>query len=287
MSGPVGFSKQIAVASEARKNFSRRRNPPKLARFKMTAPGADEHFAAGAPAPAGDFPTTHWTLVARARQGGPVKQAALEELCGLYWYPIYAYLRRRGYPQHDAEDLTQGFFLKLLNDETFEAADGEKGRLRTFLLHALNCHLADQHRRQGAQKRGGGQQIVAFEELHAEERYALEPQDRRDPEWLFTRAWAHLLLDGVREKLRDNFADSGRAGVFEALLPFLLGDAAAPSYRDVARQLDASETAVRLLVFRMRAKFRELLREEVARTVLAPQDVAGEMEWLKSVLAAA
>ena len=123
--------------------------------------------------------------------------------------------------------------------------------------------------------------------MNAEERYAHEPQDQHDPEWLFTQAWAQLLIDGVRDKLRETFAETGRADVFAMLLPFLLGDDAPPSYREVAAQLDSSETAVRLLVFRARAKFRELLREEVARTVLAPEDVPGEMEWLKSVLAAA
>ena len=253
----------------------------------MKLPAADNEHPPGAPAPVPDFPTTHWTLVTRVRQGGAVRQAALEELCALYWYPVYAFLRRRGYPQHDAEDLTQGFFVKLLSDETFDAAQSDKGRLRTFLLCSLDCHLADQQRRQGALKRGGGRQVISFEELHAEERYALEPQDRRDPEWLFTQAWAHLLIDSVRGKMRETFAETGREGVFESLLPFLLGDDAPPSYREVAAKLEASETAVRLLVFRARAKFRELLRDEVARTVLAPEDVPGEMEWLKSVLAGA
>ena len=221
----------------------------------------------------------------RVREGGAARQTALEELCGLYWYPIYAFLRRRGHLQHDAEDLTQGFFLKLLNDASFDAAQADKGRLRTFLLCALDRHLADQQRRAGAQKRGGGQRIIAFEEMNAEERYAHEPQDQRSPEWLFTQAWAHLLLDGVRAKLRETFADTGRAGVFDTLLPFLLGDDP-PSYREVASKLDSSETAVRLLVFRARAKFRELLRDEVARTVEAPGDVARELEWLKGVLTA-
>ncbi len=248
---------------------------------------ADNQCPAGLPGPRPEFPTTHWTLVTRVRQGGAVRQAALEELCALYWYPVYAFLRRRGHAQHDAEDLTQGFFLKLLHDESFDAAQADKGRLRTFLLGSLDRHLADQVRRESSQKRGGGQQLIAFEEMSAEDRYAHEPQDQRDPERLFTQAWAHLLLDGVREQLRETFAETGRAGVFEALLPFLLGDDAPPSYREVAVKLEASETAVRLLVFRARAKFRELLRDEVARTVLAPEDVNGEMEWLKSVLAAA
>jgi RNA polymerase sigma factor (sigma-70 family) len=253
----------------------------------MNSRGTDNHLPTGIPAPGPDFPTTHWTLVTRVRHGGEVRRAALEELCGLYWYPIYVFLRRRGYPQHDAEDLTQGFFVKLLNDETFEAADGDKGRLRTFLLTSLNRHLADQLRRQNAQKRGSGWRIIAFEEMNAEERYSHEPQDQRDPEWLFTQAWAHLLIDSVREKLRGTFAETGRIGVFETLLPFLVWDDPPPSYREVAQKLDASETAVRLLVFRMRTKFRELLREEVARTVETPAEVASELEWLKSTLSAA
>lgn len=251
----------------------------------MKSAKPDHEPAAGALPLGPDFPTTHWTLVTRVRQSGAVRQAALEELCSLYWYPIYVFLRRRGFAQHDAEDLTQGFFVKLLHDATFDAAESDKGRLRTFLLCSLDRHLSDQHRRQSAQKRGGGEQIIAFEAMRAEERYALEPQDQRDPEWLYTQAWARLLIDGVRDKLRESFAETGRAGVFETLLPFLLWDDAPPSYREVAQHLDASEAAVRLLVFRMRAKFRELLNDEVARTVLAPQDVPGELEWIKSVLA--
>ena len=133
--------------------------------------------------------------------------------------------------------------MKLLNDETFAAADGEKGRLRTFLLFSLNRHLADQQRHDGRQKRGGGEQIIAFEEMNAEERYAHEPQDQRDPERLFTQAWAHLLIDGVRGKLRESFEETGRVGVFEALLPFLLGYEAPLSCREVALKLEASETA--------------------------------------------
>ena len=241
--------------------------------------------ASGAYVPRPDFPTTHWMLVIRVQEGGLVRQAALEELCGLYWYPIYAFLRRRGHAQHDAEDLTQGFFAKLLHDRTFDAANADKGRLRTFLLSSLERHLVDQQRRQGALKRGGGQQVIAFEELDAEARYAQEPLDHRDPEWLFTHTWAQLLLEGVRDKLRADFAETGRAGVFETLLPFLVMEDALPSYREVAQKLDSSETAVRLLVFRMRTKFRDLLRAEVEKTVATPQEVDEEIEWLKSVLA--
>ncbi len=220
----------------------------------------------------------------RVREGEIERRVALEELCQLYWYPIYAYIRRRGQSRHDAEDLTQGFFEKLLHDRTLEAAEAARGRLRTFLLAAVERHLADQHRRSSALKRGGGRQIIAFDDLKAEERYAFEPKDHRDPESLFVRAWIQLLLDGVKERLRTIFAESGRAGVFEALLPFLLMDDDAPSYREVARRLDSSETAVRLLVFRLRSRFRELLRQEIARTVESPAEVEAELDWLRTTL---
>ena len=252
----------------------------------MPSSGTDNHFPAGLPGRGPEFPTTHWTLVTRVRAGGEVRQAALEELCRLYWYPIYAFLRRRGYPQHDAEDFTQGFFLKLLADESLSAADESRGRLRTYLLQHLKRHLADQKRFDGALKRGGAAHTISFDEMRAEERYAHEPQDERDPERLFTRAWANELLAGVREKLRADFEAAKRPHGFDVLLPFLLLDDDPPSYREVALQLRATEVSVRLMVSRLRAKFRELLREEVARTVLVPEDVASELAWLKSVLMA-
>jgi DNA-directed RNA polymerase specialized sigma24 family protein len=233
-----------------------------------------------------EFPTTHWTLVHRVREGGAMRQAALEELCALYWYPIYAFLRRRGYPPQDAEDFTQGFFLKLLGDETFAAAEAERGRLRTFLLHSLKRHLADQKRFDGALKRGGGLKAISFDEMHAEDRYVHEPVDVRDPEWLFMRTWANELLAGVREKLRADFNDTRRPDAFDVLLPFLLLDEDPPSCREAAAKLRATEVSVRLLVCRLRAKFRDLLREEVARTVQSPEEVLAEMDWLKSVLTA-
>ena len=250
----------------------------------MTSLGADHHFPADLPGQRPDFPTTHWTLVTRVRAGGAVRQTALEELCALYWYPIYAFLRRRGYPQHDAEDFTQGFFIKLLADESLSAVDESKGRLRTYLLQHLKRHLTDQKRFDGALKRGGGVNTISFEDLHAEERYAREPLELRDPERLFTRAWAEELLAGVREKLRADFEAAKRPQGFDVLLPFLLLDDDPPSYREVALQLRATEVSVRLMVSRLRAKFRELLREEVARTTASPAETEAELEWLKSVL---
>ena len=250
----------------------------------MTLPGAEHEFSAAPSGRGPEFPTTHWTLVMRVRAGGAVRQTALEELCALYWYPIYVFLRRRGYPPHDAEDFTQGFFIKLLADESLTVADESKGRLRTYLLQHLKRHLADQKRFDGALKRGGAVNTISFEEMHAEERYAHEPQDDRDPESLFTRAWANELLAGVREKLRADFEAAKRPHGFDLLLPFLLLDDDPPSYREVALQLRATEVSVRLMVSRLRAKFRELLREEVARTTESPAETEAELEWLKSVL---
>lgn len=234
--------------------------------------------------PRPDFPTTQWTLVFRVRHGGEVRRLALQELCDLYWYPIYAFLRRQGYSTHHAEDLTQGFFIRLLNDESLEAADEGKGRLRTFLLQHLKRHLVDQRRFDAALKRGGGIKTISFEELQAEERYTREPLDWRDPERLFGQAWARELIAAVREKLRADFEDAKRPEAFEILLPFLLLEDDPPSYREVATRLRATEVSVRLMVHRLRAKFRTLMREEVARTAGTSAEVEAELEWLRSML---
>jgi DNA-directed RNA polymerase specialized sigma24 family protein len=249
----------------------------------------DDHSAAnlhaGAPV-AEAFPMTRWSLVEKVRQGGPEARRAQEELCALYWYPIYAFLRRQGSAREDAQDLTQGFFAKVLADETIEAADRTKGKLRTFLLQVLKRHMVDERRRENAVKRGGRERIVSFDAMNAEERYAREPVDTRDPEAVFTRAWAGELIAGVRHRLRDEFQESGRGDVFETLLPFLLWENEPPSYNTVATKLKASEASVRLLVFRLRTKFREQLRREISHTVETPEEVDGEIAWLQSVLAA-
>jgi len=231
------------------------------------------------------FPATQWELVAKAGQGGETREAALEELCRLYWYPVYAYLRRHGQGRADAEDLTQGFFVKLLADGSFNAADAEKGKLRTFLLCALQRHVTDRVRHDAAQKRGGGRAMISFDAMEAEERYATEPPDYRDPESLFAHAWAQGLLSTVRTKLQAAFVVSGRARVFETLLPFLMWDQEPPSHREVAQQMGCTEAASRVHIMRLRRKFRDLLHTELLATVAAPEEVAGEIAWLRTVLA--
>lgn len=232
------------------------------------------------------FPTTHWTLV-QAMQGDDPNAAAeaMEAMCKSYWYPIYAFLRRSGYTSQDSEDLTQAFFERLIADDSIRGARQSLGKLRSFLLGVLKRLISDQQRHDKAQKRGGGVIHVSFDEMSAEERYAREPQDTRDPEWLFTHAWAHELLAGVREKLRVAFAATGRAGVFEIVLPFLLLDNDPPSHKEIAKQLGSSEAATRILIHRLRTKFRDLLRDEVARTVLNAEEIPGELAWLQSMLA--
>lgn len=232
------------------------------------------------------FPATQWELVAQVSRGGESRRVALEELCRLYWYPVYAFLRRQGQSRTDAEDLTQGFFLKLLGDETIEAAEHDKGKLRTFLLAALHRHVTDRTRHDTAEKRGGGRVLVSFDAMAAEERYANEPADSRDPEWIFSHTWAQDLLGKVREKLRAAFEVAGRTQIFETLLPFLVWDEDPPSHLEVAQKLGTSVAASRVLILRLRKKFRDLLHEELATTVQSEEEIPGEIAWLRSVLAA-
>jgi RNA polymerase sigma factor (sigma-70 family) len=232
------------------------------------------------------FPTTHWTLVQAVQGSDPNAAAhAMEAMCKSYWYPIYAFLRRSGHDKQSAEDLTQAFFERLIAEDSIRSVRQEVGKLRSFLLGVLKRLISDQNRYDNAQKRGGSVTHVSFDEMAAEERYASEPQDMRDPEWIFTHAWAHELLAGVREKLRAAFAATGRAGVFEIVLPFLLLDNDPPSHKEIAKQLGSSEAGTRILIHRLRTKFRDLLKEEVARTVLTPSEIPGELAWLQSILA--
>lgn len=252
----------------------------------MNLPRQNENPAMSPTVAGRQFPATQWQLVAQAAQGGAGREAALEMLCRLYWYPAYAYLRRNGHGREDAEDLTQGFFAKLLADNSFDAAEAGKGRLRTYLLCALQRHLTDRARHESAQKRGGGRHVVSFDAMEAEERYASEPQDDRDPERLFSRAWALGLLAAVRTQLSAAFEVSGRARVFDVLLPFLMWDQEPPSHRDVAEKMGCSVAASRVHIMRLRKKFRCLLESEIAATVQSPDDVADEINWLRSVLSA-
>lgn len=232
------------------------------------------------------FPTTHWTLIQQIQEGSAKEAAdALEEICKNYWFPVYAYLRRSGRTAHDAEDLTQTFFQRLISEETIKQARQERGKLRSFLLSLLVRVLSDKGRRDKALKRGGGQRVLSLDEMEAEERYAREPQDLHDPEKIYLHAWASEVIHSVRTKLRAAFEEQGRLAMFLLLDRYASNDETRPPYEDLAADLGSSPGAVRLLVHRLRKKYRVLLEQEIARTVMQPEDVQEELAWLRRTMA--
>jgi len=207
---------------------------------------------------------------------------ALVSLCVNYWYPLYAYLRRRGYPADQAQDLTQEFFMRVLEGRYLDLANPEKGRFRSFILTSLKFFVADEEDRQRARKRGGGS-LVPLEFSSGEERYQREPAHDETPERIFERRWALSVLDRVVEKLRDEFVQHGRPVHFERLKVFLLGQADAP-YATLAREMNTSEGALKVAIHRLRKRYRELFRQEIADTVADPTEVESELRHLAAVL---
>src|SRR5271154_4533820 len=229
------------------------------------------------------FPTTRWTLVVAA--GDPRRKearSALASLCENYWYPLYAFLRRRGYPVEQAQDLTQEFFMRVLEGRYLDRADPERGRFRSFILTSLKFFVADEEDRQRARKRGGGA-LVPLEFPSGEERYQREPAHDETPERVFERRWALSVLDRVVERLRNEFVQHGRPEHFERLKVFLLGQSDAP-YAALAHEMNTSEGALKVAVHRLRKRYRELFRQEIADTVADPVDVESELRFLADVL---
>ena len=229
------------------------------------------------------FPTTRWTLVVAA--GDPQRKearAALVSLCENYWYPLYAYLRRRGYPADQAQDLTQEFFTRVLEGRYLNRAEPSKGRFRAFILTSLSFFVADEGDRQRARKRGGGR-VASLEVSSGEKRYQLEPAHDETPERIFERRWALSVLDRVMERLREEFRQHGRPEHFERLKVFLLGESDA-SYARLALEMNASEGALRVVIHRLRRRYRELFRQEIADTVADPSEVESELRYLAAVL---
>src|SRR6267154_1138601 len=229
------------------------------------------------------FPTTRWTLVVAA--GDPHRKearSALVALCENYWYPLYAYLRRWGYAADQAQDLTQDFFVRMLEGRYLDRADPEKGRFRSFLLTSLKFFVADEEDRRRAHKRGGGM-VVPLDVSSGETRYQREPAHDETPERIFERRWALSVLDRVVEKLRNEFVHHGRPEHFERLKVFLLGHSDAP-YDALAREMNTSEGALKVAIHRLRKRYRELLRQEIADTVADPADVESELRCLAAAL---
>lgn len=209
----------------------------------------------------------------------PQAKAALEELCRRYWFPIYAFVRRRGHSEADAQDLTQSFLVELLERKFFGRADEARGRLRSFLLGALTKFLAGERAREGAKKRGGDARVLSLDFEAAEAAYRIEPSHEETPERVFERNWGLTLLDRVFEVLREEHRANGRVERFEALAPFVTGSPEGEVTR-VAEALGLTESAIRVAIHRLRHRYRQLLRAEVASTVADPGDVDAELTQL-------
>jgi RNA polymerase sigma factor (sigma-70 family) len=247
----------------------------------MAAADSSDHL----PASAREFASTHWSVVLAARDGvSPQAVQALEKLCCTYWYPLYAFVRRKGQSPHDAQDLTQAFFARLLEKNYVAQADRERGRFRTFLLTALNHFLTDEWDKARRLKRGGGQEIISFDTTSAEERYRLEPIEELDAAKLYERRWVTTLFDQVLARLEQEFRDSGKAKLFDCLKGSLLADDSALSHAELGAQLGLSADAVKQTVHRMRRRYRELFREEIAQTVAGPGEVDDELKHVFAVL---
>jgi RNA polymerase sigma factor (sigma-70 family) len=232
------------------------------------------------------FATTHWSVVlTAARDAEPQAAEALEKLCGSYWYPLYAYVRKTGRTVEDSQDLTQEFFARLLEKQYLGLATPERGRFRTFLLSSLKNFLANDWKRAHRQKRGGRAAFLSIDAEVGETLYAAEPVDTADPEKLYEKRWAGTLLDRTLNRLRQDYASTGRAQLFDELKVFVWGERGDASYSEVAAHLQLSEGAVKVAVHRLRHRFRELLRAEIADTVADAHDIDEELRHLIAIVA--
>jgi DNA-directed RNA polymerase specialized sigma24 family protein len=232
------------------------------------------------------FKTTRWTTVLSAGTRRDTSgYEALSSLCGAYWYPLYAFVRRKGHSVEDAQDLTQAFFARLLEHGTLASADREKGRFRTFLLTALDRFMKNEWEKTRALKRGGGMAPISLDAGQAEERYGTEPACVVPAEILFDRGWALALLERAMDRLEADYAKTGRAGLFVQLKDFLVAQGDEGTYSAVAAAAGLSEGAARVAVHRLRRRFREVFREELAETV-APEELEDELRHLRAVLSA-
>ncbi len=230
------------------------------------------------------FATTHWSVVLSAREvTTPAAADALSKLCQTYWYPLYAYVRRRGYDTDEAQDLTQEFFARLLERNFLTAVRRERGKFRWFLLCALKRFLTNEWKREQAAKRGGQHTLVSLDEAAGEIRYGLEVADHVTPETLYDRTWALTLLDQARQALERDYVESGRDAIFNHLKIFLSGDRAPLSMAEAGALLGMNEGAVKVAVHRLRQRYRECLREAIAQTVMTPAEVDEEIRQLFAV----
>jgi RNA polymerase sigma-70 factor (ECF subfamily) len=244
-----------------------------------------ENANSDAPAHRTVFATTHWSVVLAAGEKTTARStAALEQICRTYWHPLYAYVRCRGHSPEDAKDLTQEFFFRLVQKDYLAQVDPRRGKFRSFLLAAMNHFLAKEWARGRTLKRGGRITFVPLDEAQAEQRYQAEFAGTRSPEEIFDRAWAIALLGKVMARLREETAVAGHAGRFEELKGVLMGERPSLSYAELAPRLRTTEAALKMTVRRLRNRYAELLREEIANTVPGPQEAEDELRHLRAVL---
>ena len=233
----------------------------------------------------GQFNTTHWSVVLLAGQTQvPQAEAALETLCGTYWPPLYAYVRRAGHGPEDAQDLTQKFFARLLERKYLKLADQERGRFRSFLLKSLKHFLVNEWVRGQAQKRGGGQKVFSLDDEAAERSYQQHSATQLAPESLYDKRWAITLLERAMERLSGDYIAAGKQELFDRLKPLLLTEGSGDSYRQLGGPLRLSEGAVKVAVHRLRQRFRDAVRAEIAQTVATPAEVDEELRCLMTAM---
>jgi len=232
------------------------------------------------------FTTTHWSIVLAARSTSPAAEEALEKLCRTYWRPIYGFVRRRGAGPEEAKDLTQGFFALLLERRDLDAVRKEKGRLRSYLLTSVKHFLTNERNRAMAIKRGQGQQLIPLEDLRERERVGFERGEILPPDQIYERRWALSVLDQVLARLGDEYRAAGNIQLFDRLQKSLTDEPNRPSPAEVAREFGMTDSAVRQASYRLRQRYRQLLREEIAHTVMVPGDIEDELRHLIVVLRA-
>jgi RNA polymerase sigma-70 factor (ECF subfamily) len=231
------------------------------------------------------FATTHWSVVlAAGKSSSPNQKQALETLCQRYWFPLYAYLRQRGYDTHQAEDYTQAFFAHILDKHDIQTANPKYGKFRSFLLIRLKSFLSGQRDRAQAIKRGGGRKILSLGFQNAEDLYALEPSEQLSPEKLFEKSWALTVLERTMDRLENEMAQKDNKKLFDHLKVYLTTEKDVLPYGNMAKKLKMTDGSVRVAVHRLRRRYRKLLRDEIAQTVAAADQIDEEMGHLFSAL---
>ena len=233
-----------------------------------------------------EFKTTHWNLVVSSRQSDvELRQQSLAELCEAYWYPLFAYLRRKGHAPEQAADYVQGFFLQLIDKSFLDSVEPEKGRFRWFLMSAIGRYVANEHKKQAAIKRGGGQKLISLDVDDAEQRYQLEPSEGWTAEKLYDRRWALSLLQQALAELEQRQSKKNKRELYLALQSTLSGVAmTGDQYEEIAERLQMSIGAVKVAAHRLREKYREILIEQVRQTVTDPEIVDSELDVLLQAL---